>query len=242
MTQIDHTVWQSQSVVAHYFERKDSRPFLSEQIEIMVKLASALCRPVQRFMDLGCGDGILAAAIMNRFRGATAVLADHSEPMLEAAREKLQHLGSVDFRTIDYSTSTWVERVTLFAPLDLVVSGYSIHHQPDARKSGLYAEIFDLLSPGGMFINIEHVASPTERLASLWDGIRVDSLYDAELARGISTTRAAVEKEYLERPERAANLFAPVETQCQWLREIGYTDVDCYFKYFELAIFGGCRP
>jgi hypothetical protein len=26
------------------------------------------------------------------------------------------------------------------------------------------------------------------------------------------------------------------------LREIGYTDVDCYLKVFELAVFGGRKP
>lgn len=242
MAPIDHTVWQSESVVSRYFDRKDSRPFIREQIEIMVKLSQELCRPVKCFMDLGCGDGVLAASLLDAFRDATAVLADHSEPMLEAARGKLQQLPNVRFCTIDYSNARWTEQVAQFAPFDLVVSGYSIHHQPDARKRALYAEIFDALAPGGMFINIEHVASPTERLAALWDSIRVDSLYEAELSRGLATTRAKVEKDYLERPDREANLFAAVESQCQWLREIGYADVDCFFKYFELAIFGGCRP
>ncbi|SPE57295.1 hypothetical protein SBV1_270094 [Verrucomicrobia bacterium] len=29
--------------------------------------------------------------------------------------------------------------------------------------------------------------------------------------------------------------------QCQWLREIGFENVDCYFKVFELALFGGTK-
>jgi hypothetical protein len=44
------------------------------------------------------------------------------------------------------------------------------------------------------------------------------------------------------RPDKAANILAPVEAQCDWLREIGYEDVDCYFKVLELAVFGGRRP
>ncbi len=43
----------------------------------------------------------------------------------------------------------------------------------------------------------------------------------------------------LERLERANLILAPLDDQCQWLREIGYIDVDCFFKAFELAIFGG---
>jgi tRNA (cmo5U34)-methyltransferase len=242
MTHIDHTIWKSASVVADYFERKDSRPFIREQIEVMLKLMKELCRPVDRFMDLGCGDGILAAVIMEKFPESTAILADHSAPMLEAARERFQgSQASVRFCTVDYSEPEWISLVEQHAPFDCVVSGYSIHHQPDSRKRQIYEEIFPMLASGGMFINLEHVASPTERLAALWDNIRVESLYDSEVRRGTNRSRAAIAQEYFARPEREANLFTPVETQCQWLREIGYTDVDCFFKYFEMAVFGGCR-
>jgi tRNA (cmo5U34)-methyltransferase len=243
MTRIDHTVWKSESVVADYFGRKDSRPFIKEQIEVMLRLIKELCRPLRRFMDLGCGDGVLGAVIVDNFPDSTAVLADHSAPMLEAARKKLQGApATIHFCAVDYSRPEWVQVVASYAPFDLVVSGFSIHHQPDAQKRRIYAEIFDLSAPGGMFINMEHVSSPTERLAGLWDRIRIDSLYNASAQRGANKSRDAIEKEYFERPDREANLFTSVETQCRWLREIGYTDVDCFFKYFEMAIFGGCRP
>jgi tRNA (cmo5U34)-methyltransferase len=243
MTQIDHTIWKSESVVAAYFEQKDSRPFLQEQMRVMLTVMGDICRPVRRFLDLGCGDGILAAVILHNFPGATAVLVDHSPPMLEAARNHLPGLlASINVCTGDYSAPGWVHVVGEYAPFDLVVSGFSIHHQPDPRKRQLYAEIFRILQPGGMFINMEHVASPTERLTALWNRIRIDSLYNWAVQRGLDKSWASAEKEYFERPDRDANLFTSVETQCRWLREIGYTEVDCYFKYFEMAVFGGCRP
>jgi len=96
--------------------------------------------------------------------------------------------------------------VAEYSPLDLVVSGFSIHHQPDPRKRRIYAEVFDMLASGGMFINLEHVASPTKRIAELWDRIRVDSLYDSAVQRGLNKSRALIEKEYFEQPEREANL------------------------------------
>jgi ubiquinone/menaquinone biosynthesis C-methylase UbiE len=194
-------------------------------------------------MDLGCGDGVLAAVVLESFPEAVAVLADHSAPMLEAARAKLQSSGgSIRFCTADYSGAEWIQAVVEYSPFDLIASGFSIHHQPDTRKRQLYKEIFDLLAPGGMLINMEHVASPTKRLGDLWDRIRVDSLYDSAVQRGANKSREMIEKEYFDRSDREANLFAPVGSQCEWLREIGYADVDCFFKYFELAIFGGCRP
>ena len=46
----------------------------------------------------------------------------------------------------------------------------------------------------------------------------------------------------MDRADKAANILAPVDDQCRWLREIGFADVDCYFKAFELALFGGRKP
>ena len=45
----------------------------------------------------------------------------------------------------------------------------------------------------------------------------------------------------MERPDRAANILALVEDQCAWLRTLGFRHVDCFWKYFELAIFGGVK-
>jgi hypothetical protein len=50
-----------------------------------------------------------------------------------------------------------------------------------------------------------------------------------------------VRRAFLERPDRADNILAGVEEQCRWLRAIGFADVDCFWKYFELAVFGGFR-
>ena len=55
-------------------------------------------------------------------------------------------------------------------------------------------------------------------------------------------SRDEVARHYYDRPDKSANILAPVERQCTWLREIGFTDVDCYLKVFELAVFGGRRP
>jgi len=243
MSGINDSVWKSESTVAYYLERKGSRPFLREQIEVMLAVIKGLGSPVRRFMDLGCGDGILAAVILEEFPGSDGVLVDHSPPMLQAAETELAGFaGRIHLYEADYGQAAWVQSVQQYAPFELIVSGFSIHHQPDTSKRRLYGEIFEILGPGGMFINMEHVASPTPRLSDLWDQIRVDSLYELAVQRKLNKTRAAVEKEYFDRPDREANIFASVESQGDWLRKIGYVDVDCFFKYFEFALFGGCRP
>lgn len=234
--------WKSSELTANYLEGvRGAVPLAGQQIEVMLRLAAATGQPVTRILDLGCGDGILGAALLQRYPKASGWLLDFSEPMLETAGHKLQGFGA-RAQTIlaDYGQPGWVEKVT--GPFDVIVSGYSIHHQPHGRKRSLYAELYGLLRPGGLFVNVEHVASATPWLSRLFDEAFVDGLYAHELSRGGQRSREEVAQAHYYRPDKAANLLAPVEVQCQWLREIGFQDVDCYFKLWELAVFGGRRP
>ncbi len=101
---------------------------------------------------------------------------------------------------------------------DLVVSGFAIHHLPDERKRALYAELFDALEPAGVFLNLEHVASATPALHA-----------EFEAAIGIDA-------------DDPSNQLVMVETQAAWLRDIGFEDVDCMWKWRELALLLGRKP
>jgi len=122
------------------------------------------------------------------------------------------------------------------------VSGYSIHHQPDARKHSIYEEIFSLLKPGGWFVNIEHIAPATQLVTDLFNDFIVEGYYAIEQRNGGTRTKEEIANIYMNRPDKDANKLLSVELQCNWLREIGYEEVDCYFRIFELAVFGGRRP
>jgi SAM-dependent methyltransferase len=218
-------------------------PLAQEQIGIMMSILKARSRPVEKFLDLGCGDGILGAAILGTYPNSGGVLADFSEPMLEEAREQLkEYAGQLAFENLDYGDPAWVNRMQAEGPFDAIVSGYSIHHQPDARKRPIYEEIFSLLKPGGWFINIEHIAASSQLAVDLFNQHIIDGRYAIEKANGGGRTRQEISDVFMNRPDKDANILLPVETQCVWLREIGYEEVDCYFRVYELAVFGGRRP
>jgi ubiquinone/menaquinone biosynthesis C-methylase UbiE len=233
-------VWKTSALVAAYLEGvRGAIPLAGEQIDIILRLLAARGQPLRRFLDLGCGDGVLSAAVLERYPQAEGVLVDFSPHMLDAARRRFaQQNASVRFTNVDYGLASWTRSVAEWGPYDAVISGYSIHHQPDIRKREVYAEIFGLLSPGGMFVNVEHVSSVSQWVESLNDELFIDHLHRAHPG----TSRTEVVETYYHRPDKAANILAPVELQCQWLREIGFTDADCYLKVFELAVFGGRRP
>ena len=236
------TVWQNEELATIFLnEVRGGIPYAADQLDFMLRVLGFARRPIGRFLDLGCGDGTVAQAVLNRFPDAEAVLVDFSEPMLAAARERLIDVSPRVLQA-DFGNPEWTRMVEEFAPFDAVVSGYAIHHQPDQRKRELYGEIFALLSPGGAFVNVEHVAPSTARVSSLSDELFIDSLMAHNRKLGGQKTREQIAADYVHRPDKAANVLAPVEDQCAWLRAIGFVDVDCYFKVFELAVFGGYRP
>jgi SAM-dependent methyltransferase len=237
-------VWQGHSLVRTYLDGiRGGIPFGGEQIEMMLRVIEARGALVTRFADLGCGGGALAGALLARYPDARGVLVDFSEPMLAEARAQLGRRSPLlTFVQADLATPEWVTAIADAAPFDAVVSGYAIHHLADRRKRDLYQEIFALLAPGGSFVNVEHVASATPWIEGVSDSLIIDSLHAFHEARGSGKTREQVAHEFVHRPDKAANILAPVEAQCEWLRACGYEDVDCFFKVFELAVFGGRKP
>ena len=143
---------------------------------------------------------------------------------------------------LDYGDPAWVNEIRSFCPFDAIVSGYSIHHQPDERKQEIYQEIFSLLEPGAWFVNIEHVSSEAMTNIDLFEDHYVKARYAIEQRNGGRRSFEELEQEYRNRPDKAANILSPVELQCDWLREIGYEEVDCYFRIYELAVFAGRKP
>lgn len=244
MTEHRERVWQSAEVAQGYLEGvRGAIPLAAEQLDIMMRVIRAACPQINSFLDIGCGDGILGHTILAHYPDAQGVLLDFSEPMIEAARHKLAvSQRQLQFLNVDYGKHDWTKTVTDRAPFDVVVSGFSIHHQPDTRKKELYSEIFNLLKPGGVFINIEHIAPDSTWNEELFSQLFVDSMIAHSQRNGSELSPAEIERRFREREDQHANILAPLDVQLEWLREIGYQQVSCYLKIFELAVFGGLRP
>lgn len=238
--------WQSSRLTETYLHGvRGAIPLAGEQIEVMLR-AIAACRPAGGLvLDLGCGDGILAQAVLDRFPAAQAVLLDFSEPMLAMAKKRLAGYDRAAYGLVDYSDPGWLASAYgdsgHTTGYDVIVSGFSIHHQPDARKRQLYQELYDLLKPGGIFLNLEHVASRSPWGEALFADYFIDALVDYQRQQGAELSREEVDQRYYSRPDKEANILSPVETQCDWLREIGFERVDCFLKIYELALFGGVK-
>jgi len=205
-------LWTSTEHVRDYLGRADQ---ISHRTEGESALMEFIPRETRRILDLGTGDGRLLALVRNAHPDTEAVAVDFSPAMLEAARKRFA--GDSRVKVIEHNMDSSLPDLGKF---DGVISSFAIHHLVHERKRALYAEIFGLLNAGGVFCNLEHVASPSARL------------HEEFLLRIGFTVET----------EDPSNKLLAMETQLGWLREIGFADVDCLWKWRELALLVGRRP
>lgn len=175
-------------------------------------LAEALPERVERALDLGTGDGRLIALIRQHHPGARCIGLDSSAPMLARGRERFGGEPAVELSLHDLAEPLSVE-----APFDAIVSALAIHHLTDQRKRSLYLEAHELLRPGGVLVNLDLVTSASQRQHERF--------------------RRAIGRAQDDPSDRLAGLCE----QLEWLRQAGLAEVDCHFKWLEVALLVGVK-
>lgn len=204
--------WTSETHALGYLERADKIPHRTEGEAVLL---DRVPKTVRRILDLGTGSGRLLSLLKIERPQADSVALDFSPTMLKTVRQTFADDPTV--QVIDHNLEAPLPNLGQF---DAVVSSFAIHHLAHDRKRSLYGEIFNCLEPGGIFCNLEHVDSPTSRL------------HDQFLAAiGVSPEN-----------DDPSNILLDVESQLRWLRQLGFTDVDCYWKWLELALLIGIKP
>jgi tRNA (cmo5U34)-methyltransferase len=204
--------WTTAEHVHRYLDRADEYPRRAEGESVLLEHVP---RDARRILDLGTGDGRLLALLGLDRHEMLGVGLDFSELMLEAARERFASDERIELVKHDLA-----EPLPALGRFDAVVSSMAIHHLEHERKRSLYGEVFDLLEPGGVFANFEHVASPTARLHLAFFAAIGEPLED----------------------EDPSDRLLDVESQLRWLRALGFDDVDCYWKWLEMALLVGVKP
>ncbi|MEP0881772.1 GNAT family N-acetyltransferase [Trichocoleus sp. ST-U3] len=178
-------------------------------------------------LDLGAGTGLYSGMVQAVFPNAEFTLLDLATEMLEQAKARFQQMGK--------SPKIWIGdyvKTDLSDSYDLIISGLSIHHLSDSEKQHLYQRIYDALKPGGMFVNADQVLGRTPQLEQFYQQQWLNTVRD----RGISEEhlRAAQHRMTYDR-------LAPLDAQIQWLEAAGFQNVDCWYKHYSFAVFGGSR-
>lgn len=215
-------------------------PLALEQLNIISRIIEKFNSSINTFLDLGCGDGFLGHFIYQLYPNAHGVFLDRSPEMIENAKSKDTDHKS-EFVVQDFANPDWYRSILTFPKFDLIIAGYSIHHIENEEKKNLYRDIFELLKPNGIFLNLEHVSSSTPVVKEMFNELFLDGMFNYHGHINEPKTKEEIEQIY-DRPEhKVLNKLESVEEQCKWLRDIGFDHVDCYMKIFELALFGGIK-
>jgi tRNA (cmo5U34)-methyltransferase len=201
--------WQTTEHASAYLQRADQ---VEQKAAGYTALLEEVPAVVHRVLDLGSGDGRLLESVLRIRSQASGVALDFSPFMLNRLHERFGQRPGIDILRHDLESP-----LPPLGTFDLVVSSFAIHHVAHERKRRLYEEVWALLEPGGVFCNLEHVAS--------------QSAYGhARFLEAMGMTPA---------DEDPSNKLLDVHTQLEWLRAIGFFDVDCYWKWRELALLVG---
>ncbi len=205
--------WSDPQHVSNYLNSVDSSMSFRKEGESI--LLSHIPSNAKRILDLGTGNGRLIKLIKSRLPSIEKVVAiDVSPVMIKAVKENFLNDSSIEI--LEHDLSNTLPDMGYF---DAIVSGLAIHHLTHKRKYSIYEEIYGMLNPSGVFCNLEHVSSSS-----------IDQ--HTRFLKAISHTN---------KKEDYTNKLLSVEKQLQWLREIGFVDVDCYWKWLEIALLIGYK-
>ena len=205
-------LWTAADHALKYLGHADAIPHRAEGERALLEYLPAARR---RVLDLGSGDGRLLRLVKLAHPDARFTALDFSPTMLDRLHASFN--GDAAIEIVAHNMDVALPPLGTF---DAVLSSFAIHHLAHERKRALYAEVFGLLAPGGVFCNLEHVASPTPFLHR----------------RFLSAVDIAPEN------EDPSNQLLDVKTQLEWLRAIGFVEVDCHWKWMEFALLIGTRP
>lgn len=215
----------SQGALEYDSQRKHVIPCLEDLYQITSSLAR-VNNSKPKILDLGAGTGLLTSYLYKRYPQGYFTLLDLSEEMLDIAKSRFENAQNFDYVITDYLKHDFG------GFFDVVVSSLSIHHLKHQDKRFLYEKVYQHLNHGGVFINADQVMGPypaneKEYYRNWMNKIDVGSLSEAE-----KTT--IYDRMKLDNPASLADNF-------KWFEEIGFADVDVYYKYYNFVVLYGKR-
>ena len=192
-------------------------------------------------LELGSGDGRLAAALLARFTRAALTALDGSASMRKETGARLDEFGGrARVAAFDVASLDWWDR--MFG-VDLLVSSLCLHHLNDAKKQYLYKAAAERLNAGGAFL-IADLVDPQHPAARSAAADRWDAL-----AKQQAAAAGALELFARFLDERWNHFRYPDPTDhpaalmhhLVWLRHAGFAAVDCVWMDAGHAVFGGFK-
>ena len=238
MSNFDDSLWADTEFSKSFREDADIfLPLRRQFIEAAKSIYGHFINPDTEagILDLGCGDGLFIQELLKSFSPENITLVDGSSEMLAAARKRLHYAANIDFLQIDFQKLLSEQPLTKH--FDFIYSSLAIHHLSYSEKCKLYTYIYRLLKAGGCFVHYDVVLFSSEKNEA-WYMEHWRNWIDNYPDRKRSKNLLGIPDDYKQNRD---NLPDTLESQLHALKEIGFKDVDCYFKHGIFSLFGGLK-
>jgi trans-aconitate methyltransferase len=216
-------------------------PRRDEMVRMLVTAVPFSADEAFRIVELGSGEGRLAATLLEAFPRSSIVALDGSESMRALTTARLSPFGDrARVRPFELASLDWWD--VMFGA-DVVVSSLCLHHLKDAKKQYLYKAVADRTSARGALLVadlIEPMHAAARRLAAdQWDAsakAQADALGRPELyARFLEA-----QWNHFRFPDEIDHPSALFH-HLVWLKHAGFAAVDCHWEFAGHAVFGGTK-
>ena len=239
MEQRDHHDWASDTYVEEWVNRQQAAdPARTERFQLMCDLFPFPLDATVTILDVGAGYGPVSKFILDQCPHATCIAQDGSTPMLQRAQQRMAGYGArFAISQADLFDPDWVP--TQYGPFDAAVSASCLHNLRDFQRiSEIYRDIRAHLKPGGVFLNLDLFNAPTPELQQRY--VRVATARRQRAGASREDIEAMLQRARQTPAHMPTNAFpANLEQHVAALRSAGFTEVDCFWKDLQRALFGG---
>ena len=221
--------WQNPTDVQDWIQERTTRnPLRNEHLSLTLDLLAVLQPDGHRILDLGCGDGLVAALLLERFPAAHLTGVDGSLPMLDQARAVGGLSGALDVARKHDAGAGHAEparrefrrrhRRPVYPPPEWRGKAGAVPHGGGAIAPRRAVPISDRVRLASADLFPYH--------AALWN--RLQAQHGMPLAPPDYSYAA-----HLVAVQARADQPDTVEDQMEWLRAAGFGAVDCFYRYVQ---------
>jgi len=233
--------WGSRDFIERWTNKGWQAPIREVQTAMALRMIPHPSDAPIRVLDIGAGYGALAVAVLMERPNATAVCLDASEAMLKLGKERTENIKDrIRFVQGSLENPDWLKSVE--GTFDAVISSRALHHfTENQRRRYIFKEVFELVRAGGCFLNADNVKATTKSLNDRYRRARDEYLdrFILESSGGktnLTEVRAASPSTY-----HGPHNNGYLEEELNWLREAGFEDVDCFWKFTNIVVYGGFK-
>jgi SAM-dependent methyltransferase len=224
-------------------------PDRNERFDTVIGLIDACLHNPKVIVDLGCGTGSIMEKCLLSFPNAKIYGIDFDFILMSFAKRRLKDFKDrVEFIQLDIRNDFWIGKIN--EKIDAIVSATALHWLNETEMKKLYFQIFNKLDNGGIFLNADHVGNDEEKIMDFWKNKKFGTKYKIKESPWDSFWNdlyKEIGEEAKKERKQAIGIWhgiedgLPLDWHFQNMKDAGFINVDCFYRYCNDVIYGGIK-